>query len=72
MTNLAYSKIEFGDNLFRNLNLSIKKSQQRISYIADGGVNKGQAYQRAIKKFGLELEKGLSENSLFTWHEILY
>jgi len=72
MTNLAYSNIQFGDNLFRNLNLSIIKSRQRISYIADGGVNKGQAYQRAIKKFGLELEKGLSENSLFTWHEILY
>jgi len=72
VTNLAYNNIEFGDNLFRNLNSSIIKSQQRISYIADGGINKGQAYQKAINKFGLELEKGLNENSLFSWHEILY
>ena len=72
MTNIAHIGIEFGDNLFKNLNLSIIKSQQKISYIADGGVNKGQAYQRAIQKFGLELEKGLSENTIFTWHEILY
>ena len=72
MTNLSYSNIEFEDNLFKKLNLSIIKSQQRISYIADGGVNKGQVYLRAIKKFRDELEKGLSENSSFTWHEILY
>lgn len=72
MTNIAYSNIEFGENLFKNLNISIVKSQQRITYIADGGVNKGQAYQRAIKKFGDELENGLSESTLFTWHEILY
>ena len=72
MTNFAYSNIEFGDNLFKSLNLSIIKSQQKISYIADGGVNKGQVYQRAIKKFVDELEKGLSENTVFTWHEILY
>ena len=72
MTDHTPNNIEFGDNLFKNLNLSIIKSQQRISYIADGGVNKGQAYQRAIKKFGDELEKGLSENTVFTWHEILY
>jgi len=72
MTDHAPNNIEFGDNLFKNLNLSIIKSQQRISYIADGGVNKGQAYQRAIKKFNDELENGLSENSIFTWHEILY
>jgi hypothetical protein len=72
VTNHSYHDIEFGDNLFKNLNLSIIKSQQRISYIADGGVNKGQVYQRAIKKFEDELQKGLSENSLFTWYEILY
>jgi len=72
VTNLANNYIEFGDNLFKNLNLSILKSKQKISYIADGGVNKGQAYKRAIQKFGIELEKGLSENTIFTWHEILY
>jgi len=72
VTNITYSNIEFEDNLFKNLNLSIIKSQQRIAYIADGGVNKGQVYQRAIKKFKDELEKGLSENSLFSWQEILY
>jgi len=72
MTDHTPNNIEFEDNLFKNLNLSIIKSQQRISYIADGGVNKGQAYQRAIKKFNDELENGLNENSIFTWHEILY
>lgn len=72
MTNIGYSNIEFEDNLFKKLNLSITKSEQRISYIANGGVNKGQAYQRAINKFEEELKRGLSENTVFTWHEILY
>lgn len=73
MTDHALNNIEFGDKLFKNLDLSIKKSQQRISYIADGGVNKGQAvYQRAIEKFNNELKNDLNENSIFTWHEILY
>lgn len=72
MTNIAYSNIEFDANLFKKLTLEIVKSTQRISYIADGGVNKGQVYQRAIKKFEEELEKGLSESTSFTWHEILY
>jgi len=72
VTNIVYDNIDFEDNLFKNLNLSIIKSQQRISYIANGGINKGKAYQRAIKKFEKELEKGLSKDTLFTWHEILY
>ena len=52
--------------------MEIAKSTQRISYIADGGVNKGQAYQRAINKFSKELENGLSEATQFSPHEILY
>jgi len=67
-----YSDIEFNDNLFKNLSATIIKSKERISYIANGGVNKGQAYQEAIKKFENQLENGLNENTTFTWHEILY
>ncbi|MDD3854885.1 EH signature domain-containing protein [Sulfurimonas sp.] len=72
MTDFVHSNVEFENNLFKKLSIEISKSTQRISYIADGGVNKGQIYQKAIKKFEEELEKGLGESSSFTWHEILY
>ena len=72
MTNLALSDIGFDTNLFKQLNVEIRKSTQKISYIASGGVNKGAVYQRAIKKFIKELENGLDETTSFTWHEILY
>jgi hypothetical protein len=72
VTNFSYSNIEFEDNLFKKLELSIMKSQQKISHVADGGINKGQTYKRAIKRFEEELEKGLSENSELSWQEILY
>lgn len=72
MTNISFCDLELEENLFKKLNMEIAKSTQRISYIADGGVNKGEAYQRAIKKFAKELEDGLDENSSFSWNEILY
>ncbi len=72
MTNLALNDIGFEANLFRRLNVEIKKSTQKISYIAAGGVNKGVAYNNAIKKFKVELQNGLDETTAFTWHEILY
>jgi len=66
------NNIYFGDNLFKNLNLSVIKSEQNIAYIADGAIKKGDVYKKAIVKFENELKNGLSENTLFTWQEILY
>ena len=66
------NNIYFGDNLFKNLNLSIIKSEQNIAHIADGAIKKGDVYKKAIVKFENELKNGLSENPLFSWQEILY
>jgi len=72
MSAIEYSRIEFNDNLFVKLNLAISKSEQKIAYIADGGINRSEAYNQAIRKFSNNIEKGLSENNIFTWKEILY
>ena len=72
MTNFVLSDIGFDINLFKKLNIEITKSTQQIAYIASGGITKGVSYQRAIKKFEQEIEKGLDETTLFTWNEVLY
>ena len=72
MDDIVFSNIEFKENLFDKLNIEINKSHEKIAYIADGGVNKGAIYQKAITKFTENLTHGLDEDNDFTWNEILY
>lgn len=72
MNDIVFSDIEFKDNLFEKFNSEIEKNSEKLSFIAKGGINKGDVYQRAIRKFTDILPIGIGENNKFTWNEILY
>jgi|GEM_PF-1498366 hypothetical protein len=72
MNDIVFNSFEFKDNLFTKLNTEITKSNQQISYIANGGVNRGESYRNAISKFTSNLSHGLDENTEYNWNEILY
>ena len=58
--------------MFSKLKEVVAKYENKIKYIADGGIKKGEVYKRTIIKFKKDLEIGFDESSYYSSYEILY